>query len=118
MTMTTKKKRNDDAALAKWAEDPATWTAPKGVLRGDAAAAYGRSVLEDAGVDIAAVDRAAGRPRVGRLESAAKGVRSPRVNVSISQTQNQLLDQLALDRGRSRSELVREAIDSYLSHAV
>ena len=63
--MTTKKKRSDDAALAEWAEDPTTWTAPEGVLRGDAAAAYGRSVLETAGVDIAVVERAAGRPRVG-----------------------------------------------------
>jgi len=40
------------------------------------------------------------------------------VNVSISLTQDQLLDQLAHDRGRSRSELVREALDAYLSHAV
>ncbi len=118
MTMTTKKKRNDDAALATWAEDPATWTEPKGVLRGDAAAAYGRSVLEAAGVDLAAVERAAGRPRVGRRDSAPKGVRSPRVHVAISLTQDQLLDQLAHDRGQSRSELVREALDTYLSHAV
>jgi hypothetical protein len=118
MTMAPKKKRNDDAALAKWAEDPTTWSAPEGVLRGDAAAAYGRSVLEAAGVDVAAVERAAGRPRVGRRDSAPKGIRSPRVNVSISQTQDQLLDQLARDRGQSRSELVREALDTYLTHAV
>jgi Ribbon-helix-helix protein, copG family len=116
--MATKKKRNDDAALAKWAEDSTTWTAPKGVLRGDAAAAYGHSVLEAAGVDVAAVERAAGRPRVGRRDSAPKGIRSPRVNVSISLTQDQLLDQLARDLGRSRSELVREALDTYLRHAV
>lgn len=116
--MTTKKKRNDDAALAKWAEDPARWAAPKGVLRGADAAAYGRGVLKAAGVDIAAVERAVGRPRVGPRDSAPKGVRSPRVNVSISLTQDQLLDQLARDRGRSRSDLVREALDTYLSRAV
>lgn len=40
------------------------------------------------------------------------------MNVSISLTQDQLLDQLAYDRGRSSSELVREALDAYLSHAV
>lgn len=113
----TAKKRPDDTVLAKWAEDPATWTAPKGVLRGDEAAAYGRGVLEAAGVDVAAVERAVGRPRVGRHESAPKGVRSPRVTVAISLTQDQLLDQLAHARGRSRSELVREALDNYLSHA-
>jgi Ribbon-helix-helix protein, copG family len=118
MTMATKKMRNDDAALAKWAEDPTTWNTPEGVLRGDAAAAYGRSVLEAAGVDVVSVERAAGRPRVGRRDSAPKGIRSPRVNVSISQTQDQLLDQLVRDRGRSRSELVREALDTYLSHPV
>jgi hypothetical protein len=118
MTMTTKKTRNDDAALAKWAEDPTKWTAPERVLRGDAAAAYGRSVLEAAGVDIAAVERAVGRPRVGRLDKAPKGSRSPRVNVSISLTQDQLLDKLVHDQGRSRSELVREALDTYLSRAV
>ncbi|PZS30875.1 MAG: hypothetical protein DLM58_12915 [Pseudonocardiales bacterium] len=115
--MTTKKKRNDDAALAKWAEDPTTWSAPRGVLRGDGAVAYGRSLLEAAGVDIAAVERAAGRPRVGPRDSAPKGVRSPRVNVSISLTQDQLLDQLAHAHGRTRSDLVREALDTYLSHA-
>ncbi len=115
--MTTKKTRND-AALAKWAEDPTTWTAPERILRGDAAAAYGRGVLEAAGVDIAAVERAAGRPRVGRRDKAPKGTRSPRVNVSISLTQDQLLDKLVHDRGRSRSDLVREALDSYLSRAV
>jgi hypothetical protein len=116
--VTTKKKRNDDAALATWAQDPTAWSAPQGVLRGQAAAAYGRGVLEAAGVDLAAVERAVGRPRVGRRDSAPKGVRSPRVNVAISLTQDQLLDQLAHDSGRSRSELVREALDTFLSHAV
>jgi hypothetical protein len=115
MTMTAKK-RADDTVVATWAEDPATWTAPKGVVRGDEAAAYGRGVLEAAGVDIAAVERAVGR-RVGRHESAPQGVRSPRVNVAISLTQDRLLDQLAQARGRSRSDLVREALDHYLSHA-
>lgn len=62
---------------------------------------------------------ARGRQTASRSrDSAPKGVRSPRVNVSISLTQDQLLDQLAHDRGRSRSELVREALDAYLSHAV
>lgn len=51
MTMTTTR-RSDDAALAKWAEDPTMWGAPAVVLRGDAAAAHGRAVLEAAGVDI------------------------------------------------------------------
>jgi hypothetical protein len=114
MTMTPKN-RNTDKDLAKWAENPTTWTAPQGVLNGAAAAAHGRSVLEAAGVDLAAVERAVGRPRVGRRESAPKGVRSPRVNVAISITQDQLLAQLAKDRGQSVSELVREALDTYPS---
>ena len=109
-------KHTDDRALADWAEDPTTWKAPTGVLSGDDAAEYGGRVIEAAGVDLAAVDRAVGRPRVGRHEHAPKGVRSPRVNVAITLTQDQQLAQLAQARGRSRSELVREAIDIYLSH--
>lgn len=108
--MTTKKMQNDDAALGRWAEYP--------LLRGNAAAAYGRGVLEAAGVDVAAVERAVGGPTSRRPDSMPSGVRSPRVNGSISMTQHQLLDQLARDRGRSRSDVVREALDTYLSHAV
>ncbi len=44
-------------------------------------------------------------PRGGRRDSTPKGVRSPRVNVSISLTQDQLLAKIAHDRGRSRNEL-------------
>lgn len=108
---------NDDEALARWAENPFAWGDPAEVLEGDDAATFGRGVLEAAGVDVGAIERSVGRPRVGG-STGPKGVRSPRVNVAISDTADQLLNQLGRRRGMSRSELVREALDSYLSQAV
>lgn len=66
-----------DEELSRWARDPFVWGQPQETLTGDAAAAYGRSLLEGAGVDIAAVEgrheqvdrqlgrRCAGLPREG-----------------------------------------------------
>jgi hypothetical protein len=102
-----------DEDLAQWAADPAQWKDPVQVLTGDDAAAYGRGLLTDAGIDVDAVDRTVGRPRVGG-DKAIPGVRSPRVNVAISATANDQLHHLEQQRGVSRSELVREAIDYYL----
>ena len=109
--------KSDDEALARWAEDPSAWGEPADVLTGDAAAAFGRSLLESAGVDVEAVERSVGRPRVGGSH-APKGVRSPRVNVAISDKTDELLHQLGRRRGVSRSDLVREALDTYLRQAV
>lgn len=103
----------NDKALAEWAENPGAWGDPKDVLRGAEAAKYGRSVLEAAGVDVTAVERSVGRPRVGGATSP-KGVRSPRVNVAISEQTNALLEEVGRRRGVSRSTIVREALDSYL----
>jgi hypothetical protein len=109
--------KSDDEALARWAEDPSAWGDPAEVLTGEAAAAYGRGLLESAGIDVAAVERSVGRPRIGGAH-APKGVRSPRVNVAISDQTDELLDQLGKRRGVSRSVLVREALDTYLRQAV
>jgi len=106
-----------EAALYEFAANPGKWGNPEFVLTGQAAADYGRSLLETAGADVAAVERRVGRPRVDRAETAPAGVRSPRVNVAITQRQEHLLDQHAARRGVSRSELVREAIDDYLRRA-
>lgn len=43
--------------LRRWAADPSTFGESEGVLTGAAAAAYGRAVLEHAGVDIEALGR-------------------------------------------------------------
>lgn len=116
--MTTKKHAAaHEDALAAFAEDFSKWAAPKRTLRGNEAAAFGRNMLAAAGVDIDALERRVGRPRVGRKESASKGVRSPRVNVAISMHTDEQLTQLGIRRGVSRSELVRQALEEYLSHA-
>jgi hypothetical protein len=102
-------------AFEQWAADPSRWKEPDGVLTGGDAAAYGRQVLESAGVDVGAIERSAGRPRIGR-DTAPKGSRSPRVNTAISAQADEGLQQLVRVRGRSKSDLVREAIDQYLLH--
>ncbi|MCL2091382.1 MAG: ribbon-helix-helix domain-containing protein [Micrococcales bacterium] len=113
--MTTPSDR--DEALARWAADPSAWDAPKDVLTGTAAAAYGRDVLTAAGVDVPAVERAVGRPRVDGGTGTA-GVRSPRVNVAISPETDALLAEAGRRQGLSRSALVRQALDAYLRAAV
>ena len=106
-----------DEELSRWARDPFVWGRPQETLTGEAAAAYGRSLLEGAGVDIVAVERAVGRPRVGG-GSGLRGSRSPRLNVAISDAQAALLEEAERRSGASRSQLVREALDLYLRRAV
>jgi hypothetical protein len=68
----------ETAALAQWAEagefDPAF--AGDQALHGSAAAAAGRALLEAAGIDVSAVERAVGgRPRLD--PAGHRGARSP-----------------------------------------
>lgn len=114
-TDATDSQETTNEAFERWADDPTRWKQPEGVLTGEAAAAYGRQVLQDAGVDVEAIERSAGRPRIGG-DAAPKGIRSPRVNTAISTQADEGLQQLVKARGRSRSALVREAIDQYLLH--
>lgn len=103
---------HDEVRLAAFAADPATWGEPREVLTGDAASAYGRSLLEAAGVDVRAVERSVGRPRVGG-GAGRRGVRSPRVNVTISAAQEAAIERLE-QQGLTRSQIVRDALDRYL----
>lgn len=104
-------KTHDEANAAAFAADPSAWGDPKRVLTGRDAARCGRSVLEAAGVDVAAVERAVGRPRLGG-GTGVKGVRSPRLNVTISAEQAAEL-QRREGPGTTRSDIVRAALDAY-----
>ena len=102
-----------DQQAADFATAPQEWDAPQGRLVGAAAAAQGRAILEAAGVDVEAVERRVGRPRIGGLVGR-KGERSARLNVAITDNQAAIIDQLTR-RGRTRSDIVREALDQYLA---
>lgn len=104
----------NDAELDAFAADPTQWGEPEEVLTGDAAADYGRAVLESAGVDVDALDQRMGRPRLG---PGAVGTRSPRVNASITPEMDADLTALQAKTGKDRSALVREAIKQYLPNA-
>jgi len=81
------------------------------------AAASGRAALEAAGVDIDALEERVargGRPPVGG-GPVIPGERSPRVNVAIPATVDELLNQRTAATGRSRSEVVRDALAAYLT---
>ena len=107
--MTDKHKQAEDS-LVDWAENAEL--KPGRARRGKEAAAAGRALLEAAGVDVEQVERnVGGRPRLG---GGPKGMRSPRLNVAISENLDLLLDELERQRGVSRSALVREALDRYL----
>lgn len=87
------------------------WDSTARVLKGDAAAAHGRAMLEAAGVDLEQLARRVGRPHLSG--DSAPGMRSPRVNVALPPDLAQRLDQLASD-GRTRSQIVRDALAAYL----
>jgi hypothetical protein len=73
-------------------------------------------VLAGAGVDLAAVERAhAGRPRIDGRGAGTASARLPRVNVAVSREVEASLAARSAERGVSRSVLVREALDLYLS---
>ncbi len=102
-----------DADAASFAAQPDAWGEPQGRTTGAAAAAHGRALLEAAGVDIAGVERRVGRPRIGG-KAGRKGERSARVNVAVTDAQAAIIDRLAV-QGRTRSDVVREALDEYLA---
>lgn len=95
-----------------FAASPEHWSRPGAVLAGAEASAYGRSVLESAGVDLDALSRRVGRPHLG--EQGTPGQRSPRVNVSLTPEIARQLDRLTSD-GRTRSDIVRDALAAYLA---
>ncbi len=94
----------DYAAAAQWAEDHMTPEANSAhALHGEAAAAYGRALLERAGV---------GRPRLDPTEDVTG--RSPRRQVRLPQTLSDNVDHLAAAQGRTAAEVMRDAIADYL----
>jgi hypothetical protein len=116
--MTKKQSTSSEAeidALARWAEDgefDPNFAGGK-ALHGAEAAAAGRALLESGGVDVDAVERAVGgRPRLD--PTAPRGGRSPRVNVAIPETMDDVLKAKAKARGVRTSVLVREALARYL----
>ena len=102
-----------DNEAARFAAEPESWGEPQGRRTGADAAAHGCSLLEAAGVDVAAVERRVGRPRIGG-KTGRKGERSARVNVAVTDAQAAIIDRLA-GQGRTRSDIVREALDEYLA---
>ncbi len=87
------------------------------ILRGADAAAAGRAALEAAGVDLDALEARIAKGGRPRLDGAPTGVgeRAPRVNVSIPSTIEDLLIERIATTGRSKSELVRDALEAYLT---
>lgn len=102
-----------DRELAQWAE--VGITKPRRAVTGQQAAEEARAMLAAAGVDIAAVERRVGRPRLDGTPPSARGHRSPRVNVAVSETTDAAIEARRLELGVSRSDLVRQAIDLYLA---
>lgn len=70
-----------DRQLAQWAESGLT--KPRRAVTGPQAGAEARAMLETAGVDVAAVERRVGRPRLDGSPPKPHGQRSP---VSTSQS--------------------------------
>lgn len=104
----------DYEALAEQLTDPAVPI--KGVgpaLRGEDAAAAGRAFLLREYGSAQAIHEAmkTGRPRVG----AEKGSRSPVVRGSITDEDYDAFEQLRRVTGKTQSELVREAVHSFLA---
>lgn len=104
---------SQDADAARLAADPDAWGEPQGRVTGEAASAHGRALLEAAGVDVEAVERRVGRPHIGG-KAGRKGERSARVNVAVTDAQAAIIDRLT-GEGRTRSDIVREALDEYFA---
>ncbi|ACZ20499.1 Ribbon-helix-helix protein, copG family [Sanguibacter keddieii DSM 10542] len=104
-----------DRQLAQWAESGLT--KPRRAVTGPQAGAEARAMLETAGVDVAAVERRVGRPRLDGSPPKPHGQRSPRVNVAVSDQTNQAIESARLKLGVSRSDFVRKALDSYIASA-
>ncbi len=89
-------------ALADWAESDDHDIHPERGQTGDAAAKTSRNIIR----------RAAGRPSVN--PDANAGVQSPRRQVRLPRSLIDQVDQLATTDGRSPSDLMREAIGTYV----
>lgn len=100
--------------LSEWAENemelkPDSPTA----LRGPAAAAHARALMEEAGIGVAELNKLiGGRPA---LDPEAKpGSHSPKINIRVTEATNTLLKAEAKALGIKPSELVRRALTEWL----
>lgn len=96
--------------MADWAENELPQAKPGGTVRpGSEAAAHGRSVLMEAGMDPAELDRLiGGRPSLD--PSAKPGKHSPHLNLRATEDLKQQLKDLAEERHINSSDLVREIL--------
>jgi hypothetical protein len=102
-------------SLTEWADGDVRPSPDRSeVLRGAAAAAHGRGVLEAALGDGDVVERAmGGRPP---LDPAARpGEHAPVRQVRLPASMNAELDQRAAAEGRRPSEIIRAALAAYLN---
>lgn len=95
-----------DQALAEWAASEAAEIRADdpGVLRGDAARAASRALLERAG---------AGRPALD--PNQPKGAVSPRRQVRLPDQLNAKVDAIARQQNRTPSAVMRDAIEAYVN---
>jgi Ribbon-helix-helix protein, copG family len=106
---------DEQRTLIEWAEGDIRpdFTHPSS-LHGAEAAASGRALMEAALGGPEALTRAlGGRPH---LDPAARpGTRSPVRNVRLPQQMSEQLDRLAQAQGRNASDVIRDALTSYLT---
>ncbi|ALE93801.1 hypothetical protein AOC05_18175 [Arthrobacter alpinus] len=96
--------------MADWAENGLPQAKPSGIVRrGSEAAAHGRSILLEAGMDPAELDRLiGGRPNLD--PDAKPGKHSPHLNLRVTEDLKQQLKDLAAERQINSSDLVREIL--------
>ncbi len=96
--------------MADWAENELPQAQPSGTIRrGSEAAAHGRSVLLEAGMDPAELDRLiGGRPNLD--PDATPGKHSPHLNLRVTADLKQQLKDLADERNINSSDLIREIL--------
>lgn len=90
-------------ALVTWAESDAPLEDTMPPLTGEDARRFGQDLL-----------RRAGRPSLGHSHSTGDG-RSPRRQVRLPHELSDRLDRRALADGRTPSELIRDAVEDYLT---
>ncbi len=103
-------------AAADWAEHEMDLSKATGgtALHGDAAAAHGRQMLEQAAGGPAELERMVrGRPSID--PDAGPGEHSATRQVRLPAATNQQLDALAATQGRTASAIMRDALTDYFA---
>lgn len=100
--------------LSDWAENDMELKADSTTaLRGPAAAAHARALMEQAGIDVAELNKLiGGRPALD--PDAKPGAHSPKINTRVTEATNTLLKAEAKALGITPSALVRRALTEWL----